>query len=177
LHSITRGLRGFRQSLLDYVVILQYLRASRALINRRPALPVRQFGRAKLKIIFRNLSRETTEQQMHELFAAYGRLQSCDVVMDKASGQSKGFGFANMPIPAEAKAAIQGLNGKPVDGVRIRVKKADPDAAPKSGEPPEVSSDAVPAATASEPEGRGKRVKQDGVRLGAKKPRVFKKKS
>lgn len=127
-----------------------------------------------MKIIFRNLSRETTEQQMHDLFAAFGRLQSCDVVMDKVSGQSKGFGFANMPMPAEAKAAIQGLNGKPVDGVRIRVKKADPDAAPKSATSPE----AVPVQVSEPaPEARAKRAKLDGTRLGAKKPRVFKKKS
>lgn len=115
---------------------------------------------------------------MHDLFAAFGRLQSCDVVMDKVSGQSKGFGFANMPIPAEAKAAIQGLNGKPVDGVRIRVKKADPDAAPKSATSPDAASEAVPApASESAPEARVKRAKPDGTRLGAKKPRVFKKKS
>ena len=78
-----------------------------------------------MKIIARNLPRDLTEDALRELFSAYGRVQSCDLVMDPASGMSKGFGFAQMPLVHEAKAAIKGLNGKELSGVKIRVKKAE----------------------------------------------------
>ena len=78
-----------------------------------------------MKIIARNLPRDLTEDALRELFSAYGRVQSCDLVMDPVSGMSKGFGFAQMPLVHEAKAAIKGLNGKELSGVKIRVKKAE----------------------------------------------------
>ena len=78
-----------------------------------------------MKIIIRNLPRDLTEAALRELFAVYGRVQSCDLVMDPVSGLSKGFGFAQLPLAGEAKAAIKGLNGKEISGVKIRVKKAD----------------------------------------------------
>jgi RNA recognition motif-containing protein len=78
-----------------------------------------------MKILVRNLPRELTETELSALFAEYGRLQSCRLVIDTATGQSKGFGFAEMPLVNEAKAAIAGLNGKEISGTKIRVKKAD----------------------------------------------------
>lgn len=78
-----------------------------------------------MKIIARNLPRNLTENELRELFMAFGRVQSCNLVMDQASGMSKGFGFAEMPLAGEAKAAIKGLNGKELSGIRIRVKKAE----------------------------------------------------
>jgi len=51
--------------------------------------------------------------------------QSCNVVMDRDSGASKGFGFVEMPKPGEAKAAIINLNNKTVGSTKIRVKKAE----------------------------------------------------
>ena len=78
-----------------------------------------------MKIIARNLPRNLTEKELRELFMSFGRVQSCNLVMDQASGLSKGFGFAEMPLAGEAKAAIKGLNGKELSGIKIRVKKAD----------------------------------------------------
>lgn len=78
-----------------------------------------------MKIIIRNLSRETTEEELLELFKPFGMVQSCDLVMDAVTGKSKGFGFANLPRAHEAKAAIKALNGTNVGGSTIRVKKAE----------------------------------------------------
>ena len=73
----------------------------------------------------RNLSRLTTELQLQELLERYGKVQSCDLVLDKGTGASKGFGFVEMPNQGEAKAAVKSLNGLELDGNKIRVKKAD----------------------------------------------------
>lgn len=78
-----------------------------------------------MKILVRNLPRETTEPELTELFKAYGGVQSCNLVMDKETGKSKGFGFVEMPRVNEANAAISGLNHKEIAGLKIRVKKAD----------------------------------------------------
>jgi len=78
-----------------------------------------------MKLLIRNLSRNMTEAELKALFETHGMVQSCNLVMDKVTGQSKGFGFVEMPKQGEAKAAMQGLNGKDVDGSKIRVKKAD----------------------------------------------------
>ena len=78
-----------------------------------------------MKILVRNLPRETTESELTELFEAYGAVQSCNLVMDKETGKSKGFGFVEMPRVNEANAAISGLNHKEISGLKIRVKKAD----------------------------------------------------
>lgn len=78
-----------------------------------------------MKLLIRNLSRTTTEQEIREEFEAYGRVQSCTLVMDAKTGTSKGFGFVEMPKPGEAKAAMKNLNGKLMAGQKIRVKKAE----------------------------------------------------
>jgi len=78
-----------------------------------------------MKLLIRNLSRSTTEEEVLELFESYGTVQSCILVMDKEKGGSKGFGFVEMPKVGEAKAAMKGLNGKDVDGNKIRVKKSE----------------------------------------------------
>jgi RNA recognition motif-containing protein len=78
-----------------------------------------------MKILVRNLSRETTEAELLALFSAYGDVQYCKLVMDRATGKSKGFGFVEMPRAGEARVAIKGLNARDVGGSRIRVKKAE----------------------------------------------------
>lgn len=65
------------------------------------------------------------------MFEAHGKLQSCNLVLDKKSGGSKGFAFVEIPSPGEAKAAVKALNGKEIDGSTIRVKYAD---APAKGQ-------------------------------------------
>ena len=77
-----------------------------------------------MKLLIRNLARTTTEDEVRALFEAFGKVQSCTLVKDQKSGLSKGFGFAEMPSPGEAKAATKNLNGKDVGGNKIRVKKA-----------------------------------------------------
>ncbi|MFT7676379.1 MAG: RNA recognition motif-containing protein [Planctomycetota bacterium] len=77
-----------------------------------------------MKLIIRNLDRSTTEGELKVLFEKYGAVHSCDVVSDKATGTSKGFGFVVMSNPGEAKAAMKSLNSTTVDGSTIRVKKA-----------------------------------------------------
>jgi RNA recognition motif-containing protein len=59
------------------------------------------------------------------MFEIHGKVQSCTLVMDKKTGDSKGFGFIEMPKPGDAKAAMKNLNGKEVAGNKIRVKKAE----------------------------------------------------
>lgn len=78
-----------------------------------------------MKLLVRNLSRQTSEPSLRALFEAFGSIQSCTLVMDEVSGVSKGFGFVDMPKQGEAKAAMQGLNGREVDGFKLRVKKAE----------------------------------------------------
>ncbi|MES9902771.1 MAG: RNA-binding protein [Sedimenticola sp.] len=79
-----------------------------------------------MKLLIRNLTRNTTETELRTLFEAQGTVQSCTLVTDKVTGNSKGFGFVEMPKPGEAKAAVKILNGKEVAGNKIRVKKAEP---------------------------------------------------
>ena len=79
-----------------------------------------------MKLLIRNLARTTTEEELRTLFEAHGTVQSCDLVMDKETGKSKGFGFVEMPKPGDAKAAMKSLNGKEIAGSKIRVKKAEP---------------------------------------------------
>ena len=78
-----------------------------------------------MKLLIRNLARTTSESQLEKMFAAHGKVQSCNLVMDKETGGSKGFGFVEMPKQGEAKAAMKTLNGQEVDGNKIRVKKAE----------------------------------------------------
>ena len=78
-----------------------------------------------MKILIRNLPRTLSENELGELFKVYGDVQSCTLVLDKATGDSKGFGFVEIAKVGDAKAAIQALNGKPINGNKIRVKKAE----------------------------------------------------
>lgn len=80
---------------------------------------------AIMKLLIRNLARSTTEEEILTLFKAIGKVQSCNLVLDQKSGLSKGFAFVEIPSPGEAKAAVKSLNGKLVDGNKIRVKYAD----------------------------------------------------
>lgn len=90
-----------------------------------------------MKLLIRNLARTITEADLRAMFEKHGIVQSCTLVMDKETGSSKGFAFVEMPKLGDAKAALKNLNNTHLDGIRIRVKKAEtkPDTAKKgSGE-------------------------------------------
>ena len=78
------------------------------------------------KLYVGNLSYETTDSDLDKLFAAHGSVQSAQVIMDRDTGRSKGFGFVEMGSDAEAQAAIQALNGKDVGGRSLTVNEARP---------------------------------------------------
>jgi cold-inducible RNA-binding protein len=73
-----------------------------------------------------NLSRELTEDELKEAFAAYGAVDSAKIITDKFTGISRGFGFVEMPDESEAQNAIGELNGKDLKGRTIIVNKARP---------------------------------------------------
>jgi len=79
-----------------------------------------------MKILIRNLSRKTTENELRTIFKTHGIVQSCTLVIDNETGNSKGFAFIEMPKQGDAKAAIKNLNGLEINGSKIRVKKAEP---------------------------------------------------
>lgn len=78
-----------------------------------------------MKILARNLSRKTTEEELKALFESYGEVTSLNLVYDAGTKKSKGFGFVEMPAQNEAMEAIKEINGQNIGGNRIRVKEAD----------------------------------------------------
>lgn len=73
-----------------------------------------------------NLSYSMRDDTLRQRFAAFGEVASAKVMVERDSGRSKGFGFVEMDTAAEAQAAIQGLNGKEVDGRALTVNVARP---------------------------------------------------
>lgn len=71
-----------------------------------------------------NLSFNTTDEVLKELFAAFGSVSSAKVITDRLSGQSRGFGFVEMDSDAEANAAIKGLDNKEIEGRSMSVSLA-----------------------------------------------------
>jgi len=78
------------------------------------------------KLYVGNMSYDVDAQSLQELFSAYGTVQSAQVIMDRATGRSKGFGFVEMGSDDEAKAAIDALNGKDHNGRALTVNEARP---------------------------------------------------
>ncbi len=79
-----------------------------------------------MNIYVGNLSFSMTEAELKEAFAVYGTVQSASIITDKVSGQSRGFGFVEMPNKAEAEKAIAALNGKDLKGRALKVNEAKP---------------------------------------------------
>jgi RNA recognition motif-containing protein len=77
-----------------------------------------------MNIFIGNLSYNVTEGDLHQAFEAFGQVASATVTKDQQSGRSKGFGFVEMPIQAEAQSAIAALNGKAFKGRTITVNEA-----------------------------------------------------
>ncbi|MBU2539929.1 RNA-binding protein [Patescibacteria group bacterium] len=78
------------------------------------------------KLFVGGLSYETTGETLKEAFAQIGTVESANVITDKISGRSKGFGFVEMSSEEEAKKAIETLNGKEIDGRNVTVNEAKP---------------------------------------------------
>ncbi|MCI0640068.1 MAG: RNA-binding protein [Gemmataceae bacterium] len=78
------------------------------------------------KLYVGNLPYSVGDAELEQLFAAHGSVQSVQVIMDRDTGRSKGFGFVEMGTDQEAQAAIAALNGKEVDGRTLTVNEARP---------------------------------------------------
>ncbi|MEO9885614.1 MAG: RNA-binding protein [Balneola sp.] len=79
-----------------------------------------------MNIYVGNLSYGVSDDNLREVFEAYGEVSSCKVITDKYSGRSKGFGFVEMDNDSEAQAAIDQLEGAEIDGREVRVNEARP---------------------------------------------------
>ena len=77
-----------------------------------------------MNIYVGNLAREVTEEQLKQAFEAFGQVGTVSVIKDKFSGESRGFGFVEMPSKDEAQAAIQGMNDKEISGRAVKVNEA-----------------------------------------------------
>jgi RNA recognition motif-containing protein len=84
------------------------------------------------KLYVGNLSYGTTSSDLEQLFAQHGTVQSAEVISDRETGRSKGFGFVQMGSDDEAQAAIAALNGQQHDGRNLTVNEAKPKE-PRSG--------------------------------------------
>lgn len=78
------------------------------------------------KLFVGNLSFNTTENDLHDAFAAHGTVVEANLMMDRMSGRPRGFGFVTMSTPEEAKKAIEAMNGAALDGRNLTVNIARP---------------------------------------------------
>ncbi|MFT3785093.1 MAG: RNA-binding protein [Tepidisphaeraceae bacterium] len=78
------------------------------------------------KLYVGNLSYDTDSSQLQELFTQFGEVKSAEIISDRDTGRSKGFGFVQMGSDSEAQAAIAGMNGKELGGRALTVNEAKP---------------------------------------------------
>ena len=79
-----------------------------------------------MKLYVGNLSFNTSNQDLNDLFGEIGTVESTNIIEDRETGRSRGFGFVEMSSQAEGEAAISQLNGKEVDGRELKVNEAKP---------------------------------------------------
>lgn len=79
-----------------------------------------------MKIYVGNLSFDATEEQLRESFAGFGEVSGCNIITDKFTGKSRGFGFVEMSNQDEGNAAISGMNGQELAGRALNVNEARP---------------------------------------------------
>lgn len=79
-----------------------------------------------MNIYVGNLSYETTEEDLKTAFGVFGEVDTVNIIKDKYTNRSKGFGFVEMPDKSEAHSAIEGLNGKDLKGRNLNVSEARP---------------------------------------------------
>lgn len=85
-----------------------------------------------MNIFVGNLSFQTSDEELREAFARFGAVDSAQVIMDRETGRSRGFGFVEMPDNGEAQQAISAMNGADLGGRPLTVNEARPKA-PRSG--------------------------------------------
>lgn len=78
------------------------------------------------KVYCGNLSYDTTDDTLRQAFAEFGEVASVNIITDRYSGRSKGFGFVEMATDEAAQQAIEAMNGKSLDGREIKVAEAKP---------------------------------------------------
>jgi RNA recognition motif-containing protein len=78
------------------------------------------------KLFVGNLSYETTENELHDAFAAHGTVVEANLMVDRMSGRPRGFGFVTMGTPEEAQKAIEAMNGAALHGRNLTVNLARP---------------------------------------------------
>ncbi|KPJ73577.1 RNA-binding protein [candidate division TA06 bacterium DG_78] len=79
-----------------------------------------------MNIYVGNMSRDVTEEDLRQAFGAFGQVGSVTIIKDKFTGESRGFGFIEMPSKDEAQSAITGMNGKELKGRSLNVNEARP---------------------------------------------------
>lgn len=79
-----------------------------------------------MNIFVGNLSFDTADEDLKQAFEPHGQVSSAQVIMDRDTSRSRGFGFVEMPNDEEAKAAIAAVNGKELQGRAVRVNEARP---------------------------------------------------
>jgi len=79
-----------------------------------------------MNIYVGSLSYRASEEELRQAFEAFGQVESVKIIKDKYSGESRGFGFVEMPDNTEAQSAIEGLNGKELSGRTLKVSEARP---------------------------------------------------
>jgi len=77
-----------------------------------------------MKLYVGNLASDVSDEDLQKFFESYGQVESANVIKDKFSGESRGFGFVEMPSKDEAAAAMQGADGKELNGRAIKVNEA-----------------------------------------------------
>ena len=82
--------------------------------------------RLTMNIYIGNLAYTVTEDDLRDAFSEFGEVANASIINDKFSGRSKGFGFVEMPKDAEAREAIESLNGKELNGRTVTVNEAKP---------------------------------------------------
>jgi len=93
---------------------------------KRPLIEKKFYKEERMNIYVGNLPREATDDDLKQAFEAFGDVSSAKIITDKFTGDSRGFGFVEMPNSPEAQAAISGLDGTDLKGRTLKVNEARP---------------------------------------------------